>query len=187
MAPTPATNGLRPAIFVDRDGVLNVDKGYAYQLGDLALFPGAAQAVATLKRRGYVVVVVSNQSGIARGMFTEADAQKFNAALDKALRRDSGAGIDAFFMCPHHPDGTVDAYKKVCDCRKPAPGMLLKAAKALRIDLAKSYMVGDRPDDITAGLAAGVTPIQVKSKDYEAHPQAKAQVASLIEAIAVIP
>lgn len=177
---TPAA---RPAIFLDRDGVLNVDKGYAFKPEDLQLTSGTAAAVAELKRRGYCLIVVSNQSGVARGKFGEQDVTRFNAALDKALRRAGGFGIDAFYYCPHLVDGTVEAYAKDCDCRKPKPGMIQKAARELRIDLSRSFMVGDKPDDIDCAEAAGIRGVQVTASGYPAHPKAVAYVASLSDAL----
>lgn len=177
---------LRPAIFLDRDGVLNVDKGYVHRLEDMSLISGVAGAVAALKKRGYVLIVISNQSGVARGLFPETDIPKFNTALSNAIRRAVGVGLDAFYYCPHHPEGKVEAYTKTCTCRKPAPGLIQKAAREHGIDLSKSFLVGDRPDDIAAGIAAGVTSIQVTATGYPLHPDAKAHVAALKDVVDLV-
>ena len=150
-----AQSNLRPAAFLDRDGVLNVDHGYAYKPEDLELIPGAAAAVRLLNEAGYLVIVVSNQSGVARGYFDEAAVRQFNAQLKDALRtRD--AHIDAFYYCPHHPDGKVSAFAVSCRCRKPQPGLLEQAARDWPIDRARSFLVGDKDDDIPAAQAFGI-------------------------------
>lgn len=170
----------RAAVFLDRDGVLNLDKGYVHRVEDLVLLPGVGDAVAALKKLGYLLCVVSNQSGVARGLYTEADVKKFNDALNAALRNGSGGtGVDAFYVCPHHPDAAVAAYKKDCDCRKPKAGLIERAVKEHNVDVTRSYMVGDRPDDVEAALAAGVTPVQVTTTGFPKHPGAIAHVGSL--------
>ena len=145
---------LRPAIFLDRDGVLIEDSHYLGDRSRVRLVPAAAEAVAALNRAGWAVVVVTNQSGVARGMFSEADVVAVHDHLADLLRGYS-ARIDAFHHCPHHPDGDVAEYRVACECRKPEAGMLLRAAADLGLDLAASWMIGDRVSDLQAGAAAG--------------------------------
>lgn len=145
----------RPAVFFDRDGVLNVDDGYTHRVEDLRLMPGAAGAVARARRAGYQTVVVTNQAGIARGLYDEAAMHQFNRALNDELRK-AGGWIDWFGFCPFHPDGTVAAYRGDHPDRKPAPGMLLRAAAQLGIDMTRSVLIGDKPSDVEAAERAGI-------------------------------
>ena len=146
----------RPAAFLDRDGVLIEDSGYPHRPEDLRLIPGAAQAVARLKATGYVTVIVTNQSGVARGLFSEDRMWAFNAELVDLLASD-GAVIDAVYACPFLPDAPVAAYAHPDHPdRKPNPGMLLRAAQALDLDLSRSLMIGDRASDMEAARRAGV-------------------------------
>lgn len=140
----------RAAVFLDRDGTINEEVGYLDRMEKLQLIPGAAEAIRWINESGMKAVVVTNQSGIARGLFDEAFVAQVHARLREMLRAE-GVLIDAFYFCPHHPtEGRVE-YLKICDCRKPAPGMLLRAAEELRIDPNHSYMVGDTLKDIEAG------------------------------------
>jgi D-glycero-D-manno-heptose 1,7-bisphosphate phosphatase len=145
----------RRAAFVDRDGVIVEDRGYAYRPEDLALLPGAAAALRALQSAGFLLVVVTNQSGLARGLYTEADYEAFTAHMRARLALE-GVRLDAIEHCPHLPDAPVARYRKDCDCRKPRPGMLLRAIAALGIDPADSVLIGDRATDLAAGRAAGV-------------------------------
>lgn len=138
----------RKAVFLDRDGVINVDRRYVHRLEDFEFITGAPQALQRLQRAGWALVVVTNQSGIGRGLFSEADYQRLSAHMRSELRS-SGVELDAVLHCPHRPD-------QGCDCRKPAPGMLLRAAAELGLDLTASVMVGDKHADMQAGRAAGV-------------------------------
>ena len=149
--PPPA----RRAAFIDRDGVIIEDREYAWRTEDFALLPGAAAALRDLAAAGYLLVVVTNQSGIARGLYTEADYQAFTAHMRSRLE-DLGVRVDAVEHCPHLPDAVIARYRKACDCRKPQPGMLRRAIAALDIDAAASVLVGDRATDLAAGRAAGV-------------------------------
>jgi len=150
----------RPAVFLDRDGTINVDKDYLHKIEDFEFIPGAVQAIKSLKNAGYLVIVVSNQSGIARGYFDEATVDRLHEHIQQALKC-YGTAIDAFYYCPHHPELGRGQYKVACDCRKGAPGMLLQAAEEHNIDLEKSFMVGDKMADIEAGAKAGCTSILV--------------------------
>ena len=148
------------AVFVDRDGTLNVNTGYVGDPAAVTLVPGAAQCVRLLADAGYAIVVVSNQSGIARGYFTPAAADAVDARVRELLAA-SSATITAFYRCPHWPDGDRPSDVAACDCRKPKPGMLLQAADDLGIDLPSSWMIGDRLLDMQAGRAAGCRCVQV--------------------------
>ncbi|PRD69394.1 D-glycero-beta-D-manno-heptose-1,7-bisphosphate 7-phosphatase [Malikia spinosa] len=145
----------RKAAFLDRDGVINRDRAYVSRWEDFEFVPGAVDAMRRLKKAGYALVVVTNQSGIARGYYSEAQYQALTAAMQQALL-DAGAAVDAVYHCPHHPKGKVAELAIDCDCRKPAPGMILRAAKELNLSLADSILVGDKPSDIEAARAAGV-------------------------------
>lgn len=154
----------RPAAFLDRDGVLNIDHGYAHRPDQLDWVAGAPQAVRLLNEAGYIVVVVTNQSGVARGYFPEAAVKLFHAAMQEGLEA-HGAHIDAFYYCPHHPEGAVRELAIRCRCRKPATGMLEQAARDWPIDPARSFMIGDRDDDVTAAKAFGIRGIKFNSGD----------------------
>ena len=145
----------RRAAFLDRDGVINVDLPYVHRREDFELVPGVFEAVRELRRLGFVPVVVTNQSGIGRGFYTETD---FNTLTDWMKQRFAaeGAAIDAVYFCPHHPSDAIDAYRIACDCRKPSSGMLLAAARDLNLDLVNSAMFGDRASDLEAAQTAGV-------------------------------
>lgn len=143
-----------PAIFLDKDGTLIDDVPYNVDPALIRLSRGAGQAMARLAEAGYAIVVVSNQSGVARGLFSE----KALPAVEQRLREllaEWHVPLAGFFYCPHHPEGEVRAYRKVCECRKPAPGLLLRAAAELGLDLSRSWMVGDILDDVEAGRRAG--------------------------------
>ena len=151
-----------PAAFLDRDGVLNVDLGYAHRSDQLEWIPGAQEAVQLLNEAGYYVFVISNQSGVARGYFDENSVKLFHAHMQADLSA-RGAHIDAFYYCPHHPDGIRDDLRRPCDCRKPQPGLLRRAAADLDIDLARSFVVGDRWHDLAAGQAVGARGVLVRT------------------------
>lgn len=152
---------MRRAVFLDRDGTINIEKDYLYRIADLEFVPGAAEAVRMLNDSGYFVVVVTNQSGVARGYYTEEDVEILHRHIGRELEK-SGARIDAWLYCPHHPDGR-GSYALPCKCRKPLPGMLKEAARRFNIDLDASIMIGDKLADISAGQAAGCRTILVRT------------------------
>jgi D-glycero-D-manno-heptose 1,7-bisphosphate phosphatase len=145
----------RRAAFIDRDGVLNEDHAYVHRIADFEFIPGAIEALKRLQDSGYLLVVITNQSGIARGIYTESDYNVLDAYLRERLS-EAGVTLDSVQYCPHLPDAQVEHYRRECDCRKPKPGMILRAASLLDIDLARSVLVGDRSSDVQAGRAAGV-------------------------------
>ena len=146
---------LRPAAFVDRDGVLNVDHGYVFRVQDFEWLPGAIDALGQLQRAGYALVVITNQSGVARGLYTLDDVARLHAHLRADLQA-HGVQLTAIYACPHHPDGVVPEYSLNCACRKPMPGMIVQAARDHGLDLAASWLFGDKASDIEAGRGAGV-------------------------------
>jgi D-glycero-D-manno-heptose 1,7-bisphosphate phosphatase len=145
----------RPAIFFDRDGVLNEDPGYLHKPEDFRWMPGAREAVRFANDAGWLTFVITNQAGVARGYYDEAAVHHLHGWIAGELAA-SGAHIDAFYHCPHHPTAGKGAYLQACECRKPAPGMVLKAMTEWPVDRSKSLLIGDYPSDIEAARAAGV-------------------------------
>ena len=172
----------RRAVFLDRDGTLILNDG---DLGDpdrVELLPGVAQAMRALHQAGYALVVITNQGGVARGKYDEAAVHATHERLERVLRERTGlsAVVDAFYFCPFHPEGTVERYRREHPWRKPAPGMLLEAARQHALDLASSWMVGDQERDAQAGAAAGCRSILIgapsadSAADFFAHDLAEA-------------
>lgn len=159
MSTNAAIGRPRPAAFLDRDGVINVDHGYTFRREDFAFVPGALAAAAELAALGFALVVVTNQSGIGRGLYTEAD---FLALTDwmKQQFAAASAPLAGVYWCPHHPQALLPAYRRDCDCRKPAPGLLRRAIAELHLDPARSLLFGDKASDLQAAQAAGV-PLRV--------------------------
>ena len=145
----------RGAVFFDRDGTLNVDKDYLCKIEDFEWLEDAPQAIQWANERGFFVIVVTNQSGVARGYFSEEDVRRLHAWMNEDLAR-FHAHIDAFYYCPHLPKGSVAAYAADCDCRKPKPGVVERACAEFGIDKSASLMVGDKPRDVECAEAAGV-------------------------------
>lgn len=145
----------RGTIFFDRDGTLNVDKDYLYRIEDFEWLEDAPQAIRWANERGFLVIVITNQSGVARGYFTEEDVRRLHAWMNADLVR-FGAHIDAFYYCPHLPNGSVAAYAKDCECRKPKPGLIERACTDFDIDREASILVGDKSRDVECAEAAGV-------------------------------
>lgn len=150
----------RPAAFLDRDGVINVDTGYPHRPEDLRLTPSAAEGIRLLNLAGYWVIVVTNQSGVARGLFGMAEVDAFHAHLAARLAG-QGAAIDAFYSCPYHPDATVAEWRADHEDRKPRPGMLLRAFSEWPIAREGSFLIGDKPSDLAAAGAVGLPGVLV--------------------------
>ena len=143
------------AIFFDRDGVLNEEVGYLWEIEKFRWIDGAREAIKFCNERGILTIVVTNQSGIARGMYTSKEVDALHAFMQKSLA-EVGAHIDAFYYCPHYPEGSVKEFSVACDCRKPKPGMILKACKEFKIQPAQAILFGDSDRDIEAAKAAGL-------------------------------
>lgn len=150
----------KPAVFLDRDGTINEQMGYINHISRFHLLPGAAAAIRRLNEERIPVVVVTNQSGLARGYFPE---ELLTAVHEKMYRQlaEEGAHVDGLYICPHHPEAKEERYRMDCSCRKPKTGLLEQAARELKIDLSASYMVGDRWSDLRCGLRVGATPVLV--------------------------
>lgn len=178
------------AVFLDRDDTLISDPGYISHPNQIKLLPGTAQSLAMLKKMGYLLVVVTNQSGVARGMINEKTLSDIHHHLKKLLA-DEEVYLDAIYYCPYHPEGTVEKYTKESDLRKPQPGMLLKAAKELDIDLTQSWMIGDSYRDVGAGHRAGCrtilldTPGKPQVREYN-DPEPDKRAVNLREAVNIL-
>ncbi len=153
---------VRGAVFLDRDGTVNEEVGYLRDLAKLKLIPGAAAAIRRLNEAGHPVILVTNQSGVARGYFPESLVHDAHALLAEMLGKE-GARLDGIYYCPHHPTAGNSHYTTECDCRKPATGLLVRAAKDMHIDLARSFMVGDKWSDVELGHRAGCRSILVST------------------------
>lgn len=152
----------RPAIFMDRDGTLSYEIGYVNHPSRFELFPWAVEAVRLVNRAGWLAVVVTNQAGVARGYFPESVIHDVHSAMTGVMER-GGARLDAVYFCPHHPSVGEAPYRLDCDCRKPRPGLLLRAQKELQADLGRSWVVGDRHGDLALAWNAGARGALVKS------------------------
>lgn len=146
---------MTPVVFLDRDGVINVDIGYLWRCEDLHWIPGAPAAIRLFNERGWPVVVVTNQSGVARGYYREEDVTALHVWMNAELAK-QGAHIDAFYFCPHHTQGAIEGYSCECDCRKPQPGMILQGMAQWQADPVTSFLIGDKESDIAAATAAGI-------------------------------
>ena len=146
---------MRPAVFFDRDGVLNEDDGYAFDPDKIRWVEGAQQAVKAVNDAGYLAFVVTNQSGIARGFYEERHVRDLHEWMSRELAI-VGAHIDAFEYCPHHPDGVIERYRALCNCRKPQPGMIRGLVERYAVDIDASFMIGDKQSDLAAAQAAGL-------------------------------
>ncbi|PZU10300.1 HAD family hydrolase [Sphingomonas sp.] len=160
--PTPDFDRSRPAAFLDRDGVINVDHGYVFRPEDLLFTPTAAKGIRLLNEAGYWVIVVSNQSGVARGLYGTQEVERFHMHM-QALLAAEGARIDAFYYSPYHPEGSVEPYACDHDDRKPGPGMLLRAMRERPIRHDGSFMIGDKQSDVEAADRAGIPGLLVPS------------------------
>lgn len=154
----------RPAAFLDRDGVINRDSGYVHRKEEFVWRDGAQQAIKRLNDLGFFVFVVTNQAGIARGYYGPADVRRLHRWINRELRRE-GAHIDGFYFCPHHPTEGVGQYRRLCDCRKPAPGLLLQAMRQWPVERERSFLIGDKDIDMAAAAAAGVEGALIREED----------------------
>jgi D-glycero-D-manno-heptose 1,7-bisphosphate phosphatase len=164
----PETPPLKPALFLDRDGVLNEDRGFVHRWEDFAWVAGARETVATFNRAGWLVIVVTNQSGVGRGYYTEAAVHELHARMQEDLKA-VGARIDAFYHAPQHPEAPVEAYRHPDPpLRKPNPGMILQALQDWPIDRDASFLVGDKPSDLEAAMRAGLRSVLFQGGDLKA-------------------
>lgn len=161
---------MRPAVFLDRDGVLIEDVDLLVRPEQIRVLDGAPAALAALVDAGYALVVVTNQTVVSRGLATEEDVRAINAEVRSRLAASGAPDLDGIYVCPHHPRATVAGYRADCDCRKPRPGLLLRAARELHLELADSYLVGDRQSDVVAGALAGCATVLVRSGKHERPP-----------------
>ena len=151
---------MRPAVFIDRDGTINEECGYLSNINDFKLLPGAGKAISLLNKNDYIVVVISNQSGVAKGYFPVELVAETHESMIRELEKDE-AFIDGIYFCPHHPDGVVPEYSKECNCRKPNTGLIEKARSELEIDMEGSYVIGDKWLDIECAHNANLPGILV--------------------------
>jgi D-glycero-D-manno-heptose 1,7-bisphosphate phosphatase len=173
----------KSGVFLDRDGTLLEEAGYLDRLERLVFFPYAIDAVRLLNRAGFPVVVVTNQAGIARGIFKESFVAAAHRHISDRLAA-AGARVDAFYYCPHHPEAVVEEFRQVCDCRKPQPGMLTRAAADLDLALDRSFVVGDRWHDLEAGQRVGARTLLVRTgygRTEEAAPKAHVQPSAIVD------
>ena len=171
------------AVFLDRDGVINVDHGYVSTWEQFEFLPGVPEALRKLQDAGYLLIVVSNQSGIGRGYYGEADVESLNQAIAQHLASTFGVTLSGFYHCPHHPTEAEGEFRRQCDCRKPAPGMIRQAVLDHGINVKTSVLVGDKDSDMAAGRTAGVARLfKVASSSQSVTPAADVQlVAGLSE------
>lgn len=188
--PAPRT-ALRRAVFLDRDGTMIHEAGYLSRLEDVRWFPFTMDAIRLLNRAGYLVIVITNQGGIALGLFDEAFVRAVHASMDADLAA-SGARVDGWYFCPHHPKGVIESLRGPCDCRKPGCAMIDAACRDHAIDLSRSWVIGDRDRDVQVATAVGARGILVRTGygDSEAAtvtlPDGTRVVADLMEAVAEV-
>ncbi|HVQ12261.1 MAG TPA: HAD family hydrolase [Vicinamibacterales bacterium] len=177
---------MRPAIFLDRDGTIIVERNYLDSLDKLALFPWTVDALRLLRRAGFVTAVITNQSAVARGLIEESFVLAVHAEIDRRLEG-TGAALDRYYYCPHFVESKIERYRQECGCRKPAPGMILQACREMDLDPSKSVMVGDRWLDVACGRAAGTRAVLVQSGPDRSDPpngvHADAILSNLMEAV----
>lgn len=153
---------MRKAVFLDRDGTINVEKNYLYKIEDFEFIEGVPEAIKLLNDMGYLVIVITNQAGIGRGYYTEEDMHRLHYYIDEELKK-YGAHIDAYYYCPHHPKSVKSEYKRLCECRKPNDGMLRNAVEKYNINEKDSYIIGDKLSDVETGKALGIKGILVRT------------------------
>lgn len=153
---------MKPTVFLDRDGTINEDVGYLNALDRLVFIPGALDAIRLLARAGYQIVVITNQAGVALGMIEESVLAELHEKIDERIRA-AGGRVDGWFVCPHHKTATVEKFRLDCDCRKPKAGLFEQACRALPVDKAQSFYIGDKASDMGAAAAAGLPGILVRT------------------------
>lgn len=176
----------KKAIFLDRDGTLNVDHGYVHQIDDFQLIDGVGKALKQLQDKGWLLVLVTNQSGIARGYFSEDQFLQLTEWFDWSLDEDHGVVLDGIYYCPHHPEG-LGEYRQDCDCRKPKAGMFEQAIRDLDIDPAKSVMVGDKLEDMLAAKNAGIKTKMLVRTGKPITTEAEQAADRIIDSVADLP
>ena len=176
---------MKKAIFLDRDGTLNIDHGYVHRIDDFHFIEGSIEALQKLKAMGFLLVLVTNQSGIARGYFSEEQFLQLTEWMDWSLA-DRGVDLDGIYYCPHHPQGQGE-YKQNCDCRKPKSGMLDQAIRELNIDPAQSFMVGDKAEDLLAAQSAKVRSKILVKTGKPITPEGERLADYVIDSIADLP
>ena len=177
---------MRPAVFLDRDGTLIEERNYLDRLDLIAPLPGVAGALTRLRDAGFALVLVTNQAGVARGYFDESFVRAAHEHLAALFARD-GIVLDGYYYCPHHPEGVVEAYRRPCRCRKPAPGMVEEAARDLDLDVARSFVIGDKWLDVELAKNAGARGILVRTgygADIEAEPPRGLQPFAIVDTLA---
>lgn len=165
----PTVPKARRGAFIDRDGVINEERGYVHRDEDFVLLPGVAKGLRQLQQAGFALVVVTNQAGIARGLYDEGRFHGISRHMRMLLEREA-VRFDGVYFCPHHPEGVVQRYRRLCNCRKPRPGLLWQAAADLGLELAESILVGDKASDIAAGRAAGIARCVLVRSGHEVSP-----------------
>ena len=186
---TPPSTPLRPGILLDRDGTIIVDHGYVGSVNRVEFIDGAPEAIARFNRAGIPVAVVTNQAGVARGLYGVDDVARVHQHIEARLAG-YGAHIDLFLYCPYHPAGIVEAFARTSEDRKPGPGMANAAASALNLDLTASWVVGDRPEDIGLAEAVGASAVYLGTGDYQrpgvwSFPSLAAAAPFILERVAV--
>lgn len=171
---------MKPAIFLDRDGTINVDHNYVHTVDDFDFIDGVIDALRELKKMGYLLVITTNQSGIARKIFTEAQFESLTEWMDWSLQ-EQDVFLDGIYYCPHDPN------EEECECRKPKPGMILEAAKELNIDLKRSYMVGDKDSDLISGINAGVGTVVFVKTGHQITPETIKHADLILDSLADLP
>lgn len=161
---------MRRAVFFDRDGVLIEDQGLLTRVEQISVLDGAGPALSGLKRAGFLLIVVTNQAVVARGLVSERQLEEIHAAMCQRLQEAGAPPLDAIYFCPHHPQADLPEYRVACECRKPRPGLLLRAAQEHAITLERSFLIGDRITDIAAGSKAGCRTALVRRPGWEPQP-----------------
>jgi D-glycero-D-manno-heptose 1,7-bisphosphate phosphatase len=175
------------SLFLDRDGVINVDHGYVGNVDALEIYDDVYESLEIAKSLGFMIFVITNQSGVARGYFNLDAVEQIHTEINRRLKAHNNTSIDHFFICPHHPGGHVEPFNKICSCRKPKTGLIQQAVELYPdIDLASCFVIGDKASDIECGLNAGVRGIQITRGSYEKHANPWANANTLLEAMRTI-